>query len=233
MKYSKAAIEKFMNEAKAALDDYMNVPIDQLHLVVSKGNSKIGNVLNVSLLPIFTCHNCKECKNFCYDIKACLQYKNVMNARAMNTALLLRDRDRFFTELDNALNRRKKNKFFRFHVAGDIVDKDYFNRMVELTRKHKDFIFWTYTKHYMIVNSYCDKNGRDAIPKNFKIMFSKWDGLKIVNPHNFPVFACKLAAGNKDYIPFDVYYKCPGNCDICKKHKKGCIAGMNTYADEH
>ena len=113
---------------------------------------------------------------------------------------------------------------------------DYFERMLQICRNHKDFKFWTYTKYYTIVNLYCDKYGRDAIPENFSIMFSEWDGMFLDNPYNFPVFSCKLKNGNKNRTEqeFNNMYKCPGNCDVCKTGKgHGCIIGEDTYCDEH
>lgn len=190
--------------------------------------------MNVSLMPVMTCGNCKECKGFCYDIKACLQYPDtVINARMRNTVLARKYRETFFALIDAKMSRRRKNKYFRWHVAGDILDMDYFVRMVENARRHPDFTIWTYTKMYKIVNAYCARYGRDAIPANFHIMFSKWDGLAMENPFNFPVFACRMKDGNKDPMAWETMYKCPGNCDICKKACRGCIAGENTYNDEH
>lgn len=146
------------------------------------------------------------------------------------------DRDTFFHQIDDKMSRRRKNKFFRWHVAGDILDMDYFCRMVKNAKNHPDFVIWTYTKCYDIVNEYVSTHGGSmaaAIPANFHIMFSKWDGMEMPNPYNFPVFACKLKGGNKDHVDFESMFLCPGNCDICKTHNCGCIAGMNTYANEH
>lgn len=80
---------------------------------ISQGNSKIGKVMNVSLAPILTCPNCTECMHLCYDIKAGVQYGNVLQARAKNTVLALEHETRYFQGIRYALGRRKKNKFFR------------------------------------------------------------------------------------------------------------------------
>lgn len=237
----------FKNETLKKYQDNMRKKIAELTAIARKnpdtlkthfsnGNSKIGKVLNVSTAPVFTCHNCDGCRGFCYDIKACLQYTNtVLPARAENTVLAIHYRDKFFDEIEKKLKRRRAHKFFRWHVGGEIIDFDYFCRMVEVAKKFPDFYFWTYTKMYTIVNMYVEKYGRDAIPKNFTIMFSEWDGMPIYNPYNFPVFSCKLKAGNKNHTPdyFNNLWKCPGNCDICKKAGRGCMAAENTYADEH
>ena len=215
MAYKKETIAKTVKELKRLVNDYReqieNGTISK-GAVISCGNIKIGRVLNVSIAPIITCMNCNECKGYCYDVKACIQYGNVRNARAYNTALALYNREKYFSDIRVKLARRRKNKYFRWHVAGDILDMEY----------------W-------IVNRYCDLNGKDAIPENLHIMYSKWDGLPMANPYKFPVFACRLKNGNVDTSDdwFARTFKCPGNCDICKEKKCGCIGGQDTYADEH
>ena len=225
-----------MNQARAA---YMKKDVSEIAMCISNGNRKIGRVINVSLPPVLTCANCKECKLFCYDIKACLQYPDtVIDARIRNLVILLKDRNEYFARIEKRLASRRKNKYFRWHVAGDIIDIDYFGRMVEIAKNHPDFIFWTYTKNYSVVNEYVKENGNAraaAIPANLHIMFSEWDGMELVNPFSFPIFTCKLKDGNKNHKPefFETLFKCPGNCDLCKAGKCGCIGGMDTYADEH
>lgn len=236
MRYSNDTLKKVMDAANRLKEKYIVKTADEIMLSISKGNRKIGRVMNVSLMPIMTCANCSGCMHYCYDVKACLQYPhNVLDARIRNTVLVMADINEYFQRIDEACSRRRKNKFFRWHVAGDIVSMDYFVGMIEIAKKHPDFIFWTYTKNYKIVNSYCDQYGRENIPQNLSIMFSEWDGMPLVNPYNFPVFACKLKDGNKDRTPesFNGMHKCPGNCDICKETHRGCPYGESTYADEH
>lgn len=222
--YSIESLKKVVSALKSAKDKYMSMPIESIKLCISNGNRKIGKAMNVSLPPILSCGNCKECKHFCYDIRACLQYKNVIDARVRNYVILLRDRDLYFSTIDKACNRRKSNKMFRWHVSGDIIDLDYFCRMVEIARNHPDFIFWTYTKMYHIVNEYCDRYGKESIPENFSVMFSEWKGMELVNPYHFGEFR---ALYENESIPENTYY-CPGNCDICKAARRGCIANENT-----
>ena len=224
--YRKESIKKVVSSLKNAIKHYMGFKADAIKLCISKGNVKIGRVMNVSLAPILTCANCKECKYFCYDIKANLQYKNVVDARARNTALLYQDRDLYFETIDKAISRRLKNKYFRWHVSGDIVDYDYFVRMVEIARKHPDFVFWTYTKNYSVVNMFLDV---DTLPENLHVMFSEWRGLTMDNPHNMPEFRVVFKS---DPIKPTGFY-CMGNCDICKALKRGCIVGETTYCNEH
>lgn len=236
MSYKKESIEKLLIKASGLKREFMAVKTS-LHVCISKNNRKIGKVMNVSLMPVMTCHNCSECKFLCYDIKACLQYNNtVLPARIRNTVLAQYDRDRFFDEIDKACSRRRLHKYFRWHVAGDMLDMDYFKRVLDICRKHPDFVFWTYTKYYSLVNEYCREYGRESIPTNFSIMFSEWDGMPMDNPYGFPIFSCKLKDGNKNRSEesFRTMYKCPGNCDVCKRGAgHGCLKGENTYCDEH
>lgn len=215
--YTLESLKKLNAHYNATIAKYSAVDVRDIKMCISAGNRKIGRVMNVSLPPVKTCANCTECKFLCYDIKACLQYPNtVIDARIRNYEILTRDRDAYFARIDAAMNRRRKNKFFRWHVAGEIVDGDYFARMVENARRHPDFTIWTYTKNYAVVNEYVAKHGGSrtaAIPANFHVMFSEWDGMPLVNPYHFPVFTCKLKAGNKNHAPayFEKLFKCPAN----------------------
>lgn len=233
--YKAASVKKAINEINARRAYYAPLAVDAVKMAISGGNRKIGRVLNVSLPPVVTCGNCSHCALYCYDIKACLQYPGtVIDARVRNLHVLINDRDEYFRRIDEKMTHRRKNKFFRWHVAGDIIDYDYFDRMVKNARNHPEYVaIWTYTKMYNIINKWIDNNGLAAIPANFHVMFSKWDGVEMDNPHNMPVFACKLKDGNADPMPWNDMYKCPGNCDLCKAGRRGCMAGENTYADEH
>ena len=238
--FTNDSIKKAVKLMNATITKYSVKSIDEINMCISKGNRKIGRVMNVSLPPIISCGNCKECKHFCYDIKACLLYANtVIDARVRNYMILKKDIDEYFRRIDNAMTRRRTNKYFRWHVSGDIISLDYFSRMVENARRHPEFVMiWTYTKMYSIVNEYVKNNGGSiaaALPNNFHVMFSEWDGMPIDNPYGFPVFSVKMIDGNINHAPeyFDNLYQCPGNCDICKKLFRGCIAGESTYCNQH
>lgn len=233
--YKIETLRKLMVKASKIRKSYETMSPTDIKICLTNGNRKIGKVLNVSLMPIMTCGNCKECKHLCYDVKACLQYRTVLDARIRNTVLAMNHRDEFFARIDEKCRRRRKNKFFRWHVSGDILDLDYFERMVKIAKNHPTFIFWTYTKMYNIVNEYCRRYGKDSIPSNFTIMFSEWDGMKLDNPFNFPIFTVRLKDGNVNHTFewFDGLHKCPGNCDICKKGSRGCVVGESTFVDEH
>ena len=240
MAYKSETLVKVCKALNVSIEGYKAMNPDSVKVCISKGNVKIGRVMNFSLAPVLTCGKaCAVCAGYCYDIKACVQYPNtVVDARARNTALVLggsASRDSLFSRLDVAMTRRRSHKYFRFHVAGDFVDMDYLKRCVDLVRKHPDFIVWTYTKQYDLVNAFCEKYGRDYIPSNFSIMFSRWDGLPMNNPYNFPEFVCRLKDGNVDTSDdwFARHFKCGGNCGYCLEHGVGCPYAMTAWVDEH
>lgn len=239
MAYKLESIKKMVEIMTSKRAELEARKLDDVKMCISRGNRKIGRVMNVSLPPVLSCGNCKECMHYCYDIKACLQYpQTVIDARMRNYVIMCGNRRRYFDEIDAAISRRRTNKMFRWHVAGDIVDLDYFAEMVEMARRHPDFIFWTYTKMYHVVNRYVAENGGCrfiAIPSNFTVMFSEWDGMALDNPYGFPTFSVKMKDGNKNHPAeyFDGIYRCPGNCDVCKMAGRGCPYGESCYADEH
>ena len=226
--YSNETIAKVTTMLRDKTREYIaQGNVNAIKMAISTGNRKIGRVMNVSLPPIITCANCAQCKHYCYDVKACMQYPNtVVDARARNLAILTLDRDEYFSRIDKAMSRRHTNKFFRWHVSGEIVDLDYFDRMVNNARRHPDFTIWTYTKNYRIVNEWIDKNG--TLPNNLHIMFSEWRGLPMDNPHGMPEFRVVFKG---EQAPRGHY--CPSNCDVCKATGRGCIAGETTYCHEH
>ena len=228
--YTNETLRKVLAAMRAKEECLISRPIESIPMCISSGNRKIGRVLNVSLPPIMTCANCSECKYLCYDIKACAQYPNtVIDARMRNYVILKKDRDEYFARIQAALSSRKTNKFFRWHVAGDIVDYDYFDRMVEIARENPGFKFWTYTKNYKIVNEWiANHGGRAACPENLSIMFSEWRGIPMDNPYHFGEFRVVFKGEEK---PSGHY--CPGNCDICTKAGRGCIVNETTYCNEH
>ena len=228
MKYSTPTLDRFVRIAQATLRD-AKANINDLHVCISKRNTKIGSTFNVSLLPIYTCAKCSKCKWHCYDIKACLFHKKVMSARACNTAILENDRAHYFAEIDAFLNKRVKHKYFRWHVAGDMIDSAYLHEMCVIARKHPAWIFWTYTKNYDAVNNYIDRGG--TIPDNLSIMFSAWAGVDMENKYDFPTFSCRMKG--ESIRKYRRLYKCPGDCNICKLAHRGCIAKESAYVDEH
>ena len=239
MKIGRDALKHYTDLARRWMEYYTAQDIDTLHVAISDGNDKIGHAWNVSTLAIFTCPYCNLCGPYCYDVRDCLRYgdgdaNNVIKARAKNTVILIKARARFFAEIDAFLSKRRKHKFFRWHVGGEIQDTAYALEIIDIAHRHADWTFWTYTKNYSAVNDAIDVvNARRGItrgvPANLSIMFSQWRGLEMDNKHGLPEFRVVFES---DAVKPAGFY-CPGNCDYCKKHCRGCIARETTYCNEH
>lgn len=231
MKYNKKTLAKILSVLAALIAMFKGMPFDSLKLHISKGNKKIGRTHNFSMAPGHTCSNCSECISYCYDIKACWQYENVRIARAENTAMMLLDREKTFSQIAEYIRRRKANKFFRWHVSGDILDTDYFDHMVKIAILFPDWTFWTYTKNYFAVNDWIRTHGgtRDALPDNLSVMFSVWNGMPCINPYGLPTFTCIM----EGMTPAPGEWRCPGNCQICIDSGRGCPHKESSNVDAH
>lgn len=233
MKHSAKTLQKYIRRGNAYIAFLSSMPVEEIKFCCSFGNRKIGKVLNVSKAPIFTCRGvCHKCKDFCYDIKACLQYTNVMEARMRNTVIFFKDRDLYFNRIREVMDKRKNNKFLRYDVGGEIMDSDEVARLVQLANEYPDFIIWTYTKNHAAVNQFVRENGgsrETAMPMNIIIMFSRINANDIENPYGFPEFNCVTT---DDGVKIDAPY-CDGDCSKCRKEHTGCVAGESRNVAEH
>lgn len=213
------------------------------HVSVSDGNDKIGACGNVSTAPVVTCPGCcGECSKYCYAVRSYNRQGNdpekgtlQENPWFRNTVIMLQDRDRFFAEIEDAI-RANYYMFFRWHVSGEIVDGDYFDRMVKIARALPGVRFLAFTKRYAIVNEWIAKNG--PIPGNFKVLFSAAPELEMINPYNLPETHVNFADPEKNTckIPEGMRYHCPGQCDRCRFNGAGCWFMENGAAvvfDQH
>ena len=196
----------------------MTTQTTQNTVSISNGNKKMGAIPSVSLPPIISCPNWKFCANkegkcLCYAKKLYNLYPSVKTAYDRNLEILRNDRDSYFTQIKaSAMTQR----FFRFHVSGDIIDIDYLDRMVKLARELKGTEFLAFTKNYEDVNEYF-KNHRK--PKNLHLIMSlPFTGATIDNPHNLPMAAVIL----KGTEPQDDWKICGGNCTECACKGVGC-----------
>lgn len=224
-------IRKILLSLRELIEMFMARPYASLHIHISKGNRKIGWTHNFSLAPGLSCANCSGCLKLCYDVKACLQYVNVRIARAENTAMMYMNRAETFAQIAMYISRKRAHKVFRWHVSGDILDVDYFDRMVQIAILFPDWTFWTYTKNYNAVNEWIRIHGgtRESVPSNLSVMYSEWAGMPMRNPYGMPTFRCVMP-GEK-HSP-DAW-QCPGNCTACLQAGHGCPYGESSEVDLH
>lgn len=175
---------------------------------ISWENSKMGGVASVSTLPFITCPGiCNgTCAPHCYAAKLANLRPAVMKAYARNTAIYYENPAAYWAQIDAAA---KAVRFFRWHVSGDIVNRDYFEHMVEIARENPHCQFLAFTKRFDAVNAWisgevfneypetwaaytwgrnddCSDWAERTLPENLHILFSGWDGMKPENPYNLP-----------------------------------------------
>ena len=210
-------IAKAVQLCKAFIDQYNG---GEIKLHISKGNSKLGAIANISLPPVTTCHNCSGCCKYCYAIRSYLRGPNVYNAWNENYLLFLTDPARYFDGVSEAV---KKRRFFRWHVSGDIVNQEYFLGMIRVSQENPKCHFLAFTKAYEIVNAAIAAGA--VIPSNLHILFSAAPGNNMPNPYRLPECHINFADPCKNTYKggAEYEYHCTGNCTECAVNCCGCF----------
>ena len=211
--YNEETLHKFGAALQEAIDRV--AAGEDLRVRISNSNSKMGNVASVSTLPFITCPGCcaGTCGAKCYAAKIANLRPSVLKSYAINTAIYLKRPDIYWTSIDLAC---KAVRYFRFHVSGDIVNKDYFDHMVQTARNNPKTEILCFTKRFDAVNAWIDENGE--IPENLHVLFSGWTNLQPENPHNLP----ETNVIEKGAEPAENWKICGGNCFNCACRGLGC-----------
>lgn len=184
---------------------------------ISRGNSKMGDILSVSLPPCKSCNVDAPCFSKCYANKLLKRYPSVNASYNHNWEVLNNHPADYWNGI---LQKAALVRFFRFHVAGDIVNEEYFEGMVLTAKLVPTCTFLAFTKQYDIVNNWITKNG--DLPENLKILFSLWDpawNVRVKNPYDLPT--CHIIFKNK-VSSLEYTRICGGNCAICAICNIGC-----------
>lgn len=188
---------------------------ENLMVTISDRNSKMGAVASVSLLPGITCpHFCLDtCGVSCYAAKIANLRPSVLRSYAHNTALYQLRPDMYWAGVELAI---KAVRYFRFHVAGEIPSRKYFDKVCEIAERNPLTEILMFTKRYDAVNSWINDNGE--LPKNLHVLFSGWENLEPVNPYNLP----ETNVFTKENGPKESWKICGGNCFECACRGVGC-----------
>lgn len=200
-----------------------------MHVSISPGNTKMGHISSISLPPGLTCPTDAPCFKDCYAQKLLRIRPPVKDAYARNFRIFRLDPEQYFREVEAAI---MTSRFFRFHVAGDIVDDEYFARMVDVAERNKHCEILCFTKRYGIINQYI-QDGL-AIPKNLHIIFSVWRGYPHDNPFHLPEAHVRYKDGKTTADKNAIL--CKGNCTDCAKTNGGCwslLPGQQIVFDQH
>lgn len=211
-----------LHEAEDEVQKALTSGQDLTKLVsISSGNTKMGKVASVSLLPILTCPGrCNgTCGDKCYAKKLALLRPTVARAYARNTAVARLAPHAFFKACKIAMG---KADYFRFHVSGDIPSPGYLHSVINACKSAPHCQVLMFTKRFEIVNRYVLDGGR--IPKNLHCLFSGWTNLQPTeagfNPYHLP--ETTVYAKDEDIRP--EWTPCGGNCLDCAIHEGGCWA---------
>ena len=204
-----------------------------LKIHISPGNAKLGAIMNISLPPVVTCHNCNNCKHYCYAVRSYNRFTDTAAGWNENYMLFLTDPERYFNEISAAV---KTQRFFRWHVSGDIVNQEYFLGMIRVANENPKTEFLAFTKAYEIVNKAIAAGA--VIPANLHLLFSAAPGNKMENPYNIPECHINFAdpALNTYCGGAEYEYHCTGNCTECAVNGCGCFflkPGDVTIIDQH
>lgn len=212
--------------------DYISWNHEAEKIHISSGNNKLGSIMNISLPPIVTCHNCKNCMQYCYAVRSYWR-PNVQAAWNENYLLYLEDPEKYFNDISKAV---KTQRFFRWHVSGDIIDNDYFIGMIQVANENPKCEFLAFTKAYEIVNAAID-NGA-VIPSNLHLLFSAAPGNDMPNPYRIP--ECHINFQDPTQNTYEggaeFEYYCTGNCTECAVNGCGCFflkTGDVTIINQH
>lgn len=189
---------------------------------IQQGNSKLGHIIkSVSLPPVLYCGNCKHCKNDCYDLRHDVTQPQCRIYRAANAALYEENRDAYWESIEREV---KACRFFRYHIGGDIQDRDYLQHMVDIAYGNPHCEFLVFTKMFNVVNEYMADTEED-LPNNMHIIFSAWPGLEMPNPHHLPISFPVFAEGDEQEFMSTMpswYWHCGNDCTECALCGQGC-----------
>jgi len=201
-------------------------------VTIMTGNSKLGNIPNVSLTPgpCGSCANGAKCfEGGCYARKFMMR-RSVRECWARNLEAARNDRSEYFGSINEFLYEYKP-KYFRWHVAGDILDLEYLNLMVQLAYEHKRTHFLCYTRRHDLLRKWHWK------PGNLVLAASTWpgdrtevtDNVGLGYPRAHVDFGRGAGKNADDYLFWyqvrveglrDAKAKvvrCKGSCETCKR----------------
>ena len=176
---------------------------------ISNGNSKLGTIANISLTPGRTCspEACKTClTGGCYAMKSYRLYKSVRAAWDANTELATGDLATMEAELLQYFSSMNAPRFFRIHVGGDFVSREYAEMWARVAAASPCTNFLAFTKQWDNVRGV-------NFPDNVSIVLSAWPGTTIPEDLRELYSVAWLNDGSVD-IPADAL-ECPGNCSTC------------------
>ena len=182
-------------------------------ITISKGNNKLGVIPSVSLPAWVTCRKDAPCYKSCYARRLAARREGVRHSYEKNLEVLENNPATYWAQVRGAV---AFSRYFRFHVSGDIPNREYFAEMVKTAEDFPFCNMLVFTKQFEIVNEWLSEGRK--IPDNLKVIFSNWERWKCHNPHNLPV--CEVIKTEEDAL--ESWKICGGNCSECACRGIGC-----------
>lgn len=177
----------------------------ELHVSISKGNLKLGNIPGLNLLPgdeplqakngqltniAGTCGKyCKDCIKNCYAVRYVkLRQNSCVKPYAMNTLIMRNNPEKLRAAIKDYCTKNIV-KYFRFHSAGEIESLEQLRLYGLICTDNPDVVFYTYTKAFDILEAWFKELSASNTepPENFVINLSEWhenlDYLNKVHPY--------------------------------------------------
>lgn len=131
---------------------------------------------NFNTTPGLTCPGKGNCWNngWCYACNGNYNYPSVKNKMKKNYEFS--KTNHFVEDVGRELKRLQrlqpdKQIYIRWNDAGDIYDRDYFLKLINIAARCHDIKFYSYTKSISIVHHVVDDLGF-KVPNNYKVIFS-------------------------------------------------------------
>ena len=205
----------------------MKINTENAVISISEGNMKTGAIPAFSLAPGRSCSAtaCKTClKEGCYAMKSYRMYKSVRAAWDGNTDAVLDHLPEFEQAMTEYFSAMTAPRFFRVHVAGDFITREYAEAWARIAAAAPGTMFLAFTKQW-------DNIRGIEFPENFSLVLSGWTGTTIPEDLRtaYPVAdcaekGCDIPAGS---------FECPGHCYTCGRcwflKKTGCNVAFHKH----
>jgi hypothetical protein len=112
---------------------------------LTNGNAKLYGILIFDLPAIYSCRNCKDCKDSCYAVAAQTFYPYTWSFRFTNLHLAAKQPE-LLRNLINAQLKTAKQPYIRIHSSGEFFSQKYVDLWVKIVKANPLKQFYTYTK---------------------------------------------------------------------------------------
>lgn len=178
---------------------------------ISKGNDKLDNIPNMSLVPVHTCIGMvDECK-YCYA-RVSMRCSTWAEVRwRVNTFYAKNLLRRFYDDVCAQIY-LSRTDYFRIHVGGDFFSQDYLYMWIKIATKFPQVKFLAFTKSFELDWRF--------IPSNLIVIWSVFPSTDFYSVPPGPRAYTKFDVIHRYYPPVEIprlraAMMCSGTCRSC------------------